>query len=77
MKKNFNKELMVTKENNKDFKSSTKCQICDNDYVETDVKVRDHCQITGKQRCFVHRDCNISLKLNHKTHFVFHNLKKV
>ena len=46
--KYFNKELMVTKENNKDFKSSTKCWICDNDYVATDVKVRDHCQITGK-----------------------------
>ena len=47
MNKNFNKELMVTKENNKDFKGSTKCWICDNDYVETDAKVKHHCQITA------------------------------
>ena len=25
-----------------------KCWICDNDYVDDDDKVRDHCHITGK-----------------------------
>ena len=30
------------------IKNSTKCWICDNDYVDNDVKVRDHCHITGK-----------------------------
>ena len=33
MKKHFNKELVMTKEDNEDFKNSTKCWICDNDYV--------------------------------------------
>ena len=28
--------------NNDDFKNSTKCWISDNDYVDNDVKVRDH-----------------------------------
>ena len=45
-------------------------------YTDTDVKVRDHCHITGKHRDFAHRDCNINLKLNHKILIVFHNLKK-
>ena len=46
MKKHFNKELMMTKENNESFKNSSKCWICDNDYVDNNVKVRDQCLIT-------------------------------
>ena len=53
--------------------NSIKRWICDNDYVNNDVKVRDH--ITGKYRGSAHRDCNISLKLNHKISVVFYNLK--
>ena len=75
MEKHFNKELVMTKEDNEDFKSSTKCWICDNDYIDTDVKVRDHCHIFGKYRDSAHRDCNINLKLNLKIRIVFHNLK--
>ena len=75
MKKHFNKESVMTKEDNEDFKSSTKCWIHDNDYIDTDVKVRDHCHITGKYRGSAHRDCNINLRLNHKIPIVFHNLK--
>ena len=40
IKKYFNKELVMTKEDNEDFKNFTKCWICDNDYIENDVKVR-------------------------------------
>ena len=49
--------------------------MCDNDYVDYDVKVRDDCHITGKYRGSAHRDCNINLKLNHKIPVVFHKLK--
>ena len=42
MKKHFKKELVMTKENNENFKNSTKCWTCDNDYIDNDVKVRDH-----------------------------------
>ena len=76
MKKYFNKELLMTKEDNVDFENSTKYWICDNDYINGDVKVRDHCHITGKYRGSAHRDCNINVKLNHKIPVVFHNLKK-
>ena len=76
MEKNFNKEeLVMTKEDNEDFENSTKCWICDNDYINNDVKVRDHCHNTGKYRGSVHRDYNINVRLNHKTPVVFHNLK--
>ena len=65
----------MTKENNEDFKNSTKCWICDNDYVVNDAKVKDHCHITGKYRGSSHRCCNINVKLNHKIPVVFHYLK--
>ena len=74
-KKIFNKELVMAKKDNENFKSSTKCWICDEDYIDNDVKVRDHCQITGKYRGSAHKDCNIKVKLNHKIPLVFHNLK--
>ena len=50
VKKHFNKELVMTKEVNKDFENSTKCWIYDNDYIDSRVKIRDHCHITGKYR---------------------------
>ena len=58
----------MTKEDNEDFKSSTKCFICDNDYIDTYVKVRDHCDITGKYKGSAYRDCNINLKSQNSYH---------
>ena len=65
----------MTKEDNEDFKNFTKCWICDNDYVDNSVKVRDHCHFTGKYRGSTHKDCYTNHKLIHKIPFVFHNLK--
>ena len=62
MKKHFNKEPAITKEDNEDFKNSTKCWISHNDYIDDEVKIKHHCHITGKYRSFAHRDCNINLK---------------
>ena len=75
MKKHFNKDLVMTKEDNEDFDNSTICWICDNDYFDGYIKVRDHFHITGKYRGSAHRDCNINVKLNHKILVVFRNLK--
>ena len=64
MKKHFSKELVMTEKNNEDFENSTKCWICDNDYIDDDVKVRDHFHITGKYRGSPNRYFNINVKLN-------------
>ena len=69
------KKHLMYKEDNKDFENITKCWICDNAYVDCDVKVRDHCHITGKYRGSAHRDCNINVKLNHIIAVMFYNLK--
>ena len=70
MKKHFNKELVMSDKDNEKFENSTKCWICDNAYVDGDVKVRNHCHITRKYRGSAHRDYNIGVKLNHKIHAV-------
>ena len=76
LKKHFNKELVITNEDNSDdFENCSKCWIFVNDCIDIDVIVRDHFQITGKCRGSAHRDCNINIKLNHKFPVVFWNLK--
>ena len=75
MKKHVNKELVNTKQDNEDLK--TLCWICDNDRVDNDVKVSVHCHITEKNRSSSDRNCNINVKLNHKTAVVFHNVKEI
>ena len=78
MKKHFNKPLKMTKENETDFQQSTKCHICDNQYTDKDVRVRDHCHITGKYRGSAHEDCNLKLQIKPeeiKILVIFHNLR--
>ena len=71
IKKYFNRETLKEKH----FKNSTKCRICNNEYFDGNVKVRDHCHFTGKYCSSAHRDRNTNVKLNHKIPVVFHNLK--
>ena len=77
MKKNFNKEVVIIKEDDEDFEKVTKCWICENVYVDCDVKVTDNCHIAGKYKSFAHSDCNINVKLNHNIPVIFYNLKKL
>ena len=65
MIKHFNKKLLMTKEDDEDFENSIKCWICENDYVNGNVKIRECCHITGKYRSFAQRDFSSSVKLNH------------
>ena len=57
----------------------TRCWICENDYIDHNIKVRDHCHITekckGSLNVNAHRDCNINVELNHKIPVVSHNLQ--
>ena len=44
----------MTKKDKEDFKNFTKCWNCGNNHVHTDMKVSDHCHITGKYRGSAH-----------------------
>ena len=76
--KHFNKPLIMTKKNKRDFKKATKCYICDKPYNNNDIRVRDHCHITGEFRGSAHQDCNLKLRINPdkiKIPVIFHNLR--
>ena len=78
MKKYFNKPLRMTEENKQEFKKATTCHICDKKYTEKDIRVRDHCHITGGFRGSAHQDCNLKLRINPeeiKIPVIFHNLR--
>ena len=78
MEKHFNKPLVMTEENETDFQKATKCHICDRQYQDKDIRVRDHCHITGEFRGSAHQDCNLKLQINPDTIKIpvfFHNLR--
>ena len=78
MEKHFNKPLNMTMENETDFQKATKCHICDRQYQDEDIRVRDHCHITGEFRGSAHQDCNLKLQINPdniKIPVIFHNLR--
>ena len=78
MKKELNKQLIMTDNDELSFKLEQKCHICEESYKDKEVRVRDHCHITGKYRGSAHQDCNLKLRLNPeeiKIPVIFHNLR--
>ena len=74
MKKHFNKNLIMSEEEEHLFQQSNSCWICKKLIDNDDEKVRDHCHVTGKFRGAAHWDCNISFQLTKKLPVIFHNL---
>ena len=54
VKKRFNKPLVMTADDEQCFRTMDGCHICGNKYTDKDVRVRDHCHITGKFRGSAH-----------------------
>ena len=78
MKKEFNKPLKMTDNDELCFRLEEKCHICNKKYTDKDIRVRDHCHITGKYRGSAHQECNLKLRVNPeeiKIPVIFHNLR--
>ena len=71
--KHFNKNLIMSAEEEERFQLSNSCWIRDKLFDVRNDKVKDH--ITGKYRGLAHWNCNINLKLTKKIPVIFHNLK--
>ena len=77
MKKEFNKPLKMTKDDEEEFQKAQECHICNKKYTDKDIRVRDHCHITGKYRRSAHQECNLKLRIKPeeiKIPVIFHNL---
>ena len=78
IKKWFNKPLVMTEDDETCFKLMDKCHICGEKYTDKDVRVRDHCHISGKFRGSAHQECNLKLRIKPeslKIPVIFHNLR--
>ena len=81
VREQFQKPLVMTDKNERDFQNSTKCYICEikfNEQKPSKQKVRDHCHITGKYRGAAHSDCNLKWAISAEKleiPVIFHNLK--
>ena len=78
IKKHFNKPLVMTEDDEQRFKTMDGCHICGEKYTDKDVRVRDHCYITGKFRGSAHPECNVKLRIKPediKIPIIFHNLR--
>ena len=78
MEKHFDKPLKMTEKDEVDFQKAAKCHICDQQYLDKDIRVRDHCHITGEFRGSAHQECNLKLRINPDTIKIpvfFHNLR--
>ena len=78
IKKRLNKPLVMTENDEMCFKLMDKCHICGEKYTDKDVRVRDHCHITGKFRGSAHQKCNLKLRIKPediKIPVIFHNLR--
>ena len=75
MKKLFNKNLIVSYEEEEQFESSNNCWICEKLIDDDNEKVRDHCYVTDKFRGAAHWSCKINLQITKKVPVIFHNLR--
>ena len=73
--KHFNKNLIMSAEENERFELTNICWICSKLIENSDDKVRDHCHISGKYRGAAHWGCNINLKITKIVPVIFHSLK--
>ena len=65
---------MMTDEDKINFDSATRCWICQNDFVEGDQKVREHCHYSKKFRGAAHNSCNLLFRKPKHVPVFFHNL---
>ena len=71
--KNTKKDIIMTQEDEKDYRNNNICRFCEKN-IESE-KVRDHCHLTGKYRGPAHNTCNINVKQKDSNFipFAFHN----
>ena len=75
MKKHFNKNLVISVEEEERFQLTNSHWICNRVFDVGDEKVRDDCHVTGKCRGAAHFSCNANCKLSKKVPVILHNLK--
>ncbi len=69
----FKYHVLSLKEEEEEFQNVNVCHICKKKFSKSDIKVRDHCHITGKFRGVAHQTCNLRVRICLKIPVFFHN----
>ena len=77
MNKHFNKNLIMSEEEEHLFQQSNSCRIFKKLINNSEEKVRDHCHVTGKFRGAAHWNCNIKFQLTKKILVIFQQFEKL
>ena len=75
MKKHFNKNLIMSEEQEHLFQQNNSCWICKKLINDDNEKVRDHCHITSKFSRAAYQSYNLNFQLTKRIPVIFHNLK--
>ena len=68
-----NKKMVITKEEEEQFKQASNCWIC-RKKLNLEDRVRDHCHFTGRYRGAAHNICNLKYSKPNNISVFFHNL---
>ena len=68
-----NKKMIITAEEEEQFKQASNCWICGK-LLNIDNRVRDHCHFTGRYRGAAHNICNLKYSKPNNISVFFHNL---
>ena len=71
----FNKNMIMTEEEENLFQKSNNCCICKKFISNDENKVKNNCHVTGKFRGAAHESCNLNFQLTKKVPVIFQNLK--
>lgn len=69
------RRLIMSTEDERQFRDSRECYVCHKPFGEATVKVRDHDHVTGKFRGAAHQSCNLQLRKQYKIPVFFHNFR--
>ena len=75
IKKLFDKNLIMTEEEENLFQKSNNCWICKKLVDNDEEKVRNHCHVSGKFRGAAQKICNKNFQLTKNVPVIFHNLR--
>lgn len=58
------------------FENTVFCYICKKEFMneESEIRVKDHCHISGLYRGAAHQSCNLKYQINRNIPIVMHNL---
>ena len=63
----------LTQDQKAAYRRETECHICKQSIFSGQIKVRDHCHLTGKYRGSAHEECNLKYQDSRTIPVVFHN----